>query len=757
MGPLIPARRPRPWAAAGLLLWGTTLCFLPLLNLLAFEFAFFTAIPMTFIAGRRGARLPESATPREVAVGLLRVLGLAALPLLPITLNALRVRNCNYLEGLAFHGLLPGVTAVVAFAWGRVARHLAPRWPMRLFVAGVLLTVVEALHHFWTAPPVDAFHPFVGYFPGSLYDEVIPLNGRLVGARAIDLVWAVAGLCAATALRGASRRALRGLAAIALGAAGYASAEALDLHRDAAHVQAALGGLTETAHFRMRHPADLSPATVAALTTELEFRHAELTTFFGKAPAEPIDVWFYASTPQKKRLMGAGQVRIAKPWQRAVHLQLPDVGDGILAHELAHAFSAEISAAPHHLSLTPYLLPNMGLIEGLATAAAWDDAPLDAHQWTQAMRGLGVDTPLTRLLSPTGFLAANSRAAYTQCGSYVRWLRDTEGPGAVERLYRAGALTEAEAAAQAAAWGAWLDTRTVDADALAIARLRFDRPAIFGKVCAHEIAALRARVDALSGSDPAAALSVVDEMLVHLPDDPETLLLRVTLLYRLGDAASLHAALALATALAARDEIGRVRQARAREWQADILSREGRPEDRERVRALYADLLNAHFDRAWTRRLSVKHAALGAGAWGDRVLALLTRPEDTDPGAADALLAELAALSPGHPVTLYLQGRAAARHGDRPAAIRASQAAVEGGLPHPTLTFEALRLVAACRFDAGDYAAAAEDFAALAERTDLALQSGEADGLRTWARRARFFAANPPPAPPGEAPSAPAN
>lgn len=754
---MIPARRARPWAAACLLVWGAALCFVPLLNLLAFEFAFFTTIPVTFIAGRRGALLPADAALRATAAALARVLGLVALPLVPITLNALRVRNCNYLEGLAFYGLLPGVTAVVAFAWGRAASRVAPRWPMRLFFAGVLLTVIEALHHFWTAPPVDAFHAFVGYFPGSLYDEVIPLDGRLVGARAIDLAWAVAGLCAASALRSAARRGLAFAAAIALGAAGYASAEALDLHRDAAHVQAALGGLTETPNFRMHHPADLSPVAVGALSTELEFRHAELTTFFGKAPAERIDVWFYASTPQKKRLMGAGQVRIAKPWQRAVHLQVPDVGDGILAHELAHAFSAEISAAPHHLSLTPWLLPNMGLIEGLATAAAWDDAPLDAHQWTKAMRGLGVDTPLQRLLSPTGFLAANSRAAYTQCGSYVRWLRDTQGPEAVERLYRAGALAEGEAEAQAAAWGAWLETRSVDADALAIARLRFDRPAIFGKVCAHEIAALRARVDTLSGGAPAAALAVVDEMLVHLPDDPETLLLRVTLLYRLGDAASLQAAEALATALAGREAIGRVRQARAREWQADILAREGRPEDRERVRALYADLLNARFDRAWTRRLSVKHAALGAGAWGDRVLTLLTRPEDAEPGSADALLAEIATLSPSHPVTRYLQGRAAARHGDRAAAIKASLDAVDRGLPHPALTFEALRLTAACRFDAGDYAAAAADFAALAERTDLALQAGEADGLRTWARRARFFAAHPPPSPPGEAPSAPAN
>ena len=734
--------RPVPWkrvvAPAVLLVWGTLLCFVPLLNLLAFEVAFFTTLPVALIAGHRGARAPMEASLRAQLAHLGVTLAIVWLPVLPLTLNMLRVRNCNYLEGLAFYAILPGLTALIAHLWGTACCRVSARWPYRLFLAVLLASVLRGLAQFWFTPAVDVFDPFLGYFPGSLYDEVIPLTGRLCGARGADLAYAVGALALVLGGRSAGRRRLAGLGLTAtLWTGAWLGSDTLLLHRDAARVQAELGGLTETEHYRIHHPANLTARHVALLGLDLEFRFQELSAFFGKAPAEPIDVWFYESTAQKKTLMGAGQVRIAKPWQRAVHLQVPEMGDGILAHELAHAFSAEISASPHHLSLTGLGLPNMGLIEGTAVAAAWDDAPLDAHQWSNAMERLQIAAPLETLLSPTGFLSANSRAAYTQCGSFVRFLRDTEGPSSVEALYRQGQL--ADDAPEFAAWRQFLAARPVDDAALAIARVRFDRPALFGRVCAHEVAALRDRVDQLRGSDPEGALRTLDELLSHVPDDPDAQLTRVALLYRLGAANALDTALSLAGSLAETPGLGLVRQARAREWQADLRFRRARPEDRDAVRATYADLLAQSFDRSWTRRIAVKRLAVDGGAWGEAVLRLLTRPEDGDASAADAAVAEAYRLGPERPVTRYLVGRLAARRGDCDQAILHSTAALAGGLPHPALTLEAARLIAACHFDAGAYAAAAADFEALSKRADLALQAGEADGLAVWGRRARFF------------------
>ena len=191
----------RAWAVV-LVGTGVALCFVPLFNLLGFEFAFVLGIPATLCAGHLGVRAaaerpPWSAWWHAGRAAFLLVL----LPLVPITLNAARVRNCDYLEGLGLYLLLPGLTAWVASGWGVVCGRV--RRGMWVFVALVLATVAVGVARFWWQPPVDAFNPFLSYYPGALYDEVIAVDDRLLVSRLEDLAWAVA-VVAVAAWRAAS-------------------------------------------------------------------------------------------------------------------------------------------------------------------------------------------------------------------------------------------------------------------------------------------------------------------------------------------------------------------------------------------------------------------------------------------------------------------------------------------------------------------------------------------------------------------------
>lgn len=724
----------------------TALCFVPLLNLLAFEFAFALALPVALCAGALGVRAvraaPDAAPWRGWLRAGLRGTALAVLPLLPITLNTVRVRNCDYLEGVAFYLVFPLASVWIAAAWGMVAGRLARRRGVWLFTAGLLGTVAVGLARFWVDPPVDVFNPFLGYYPGSIYDEELHLGARLLWSRAEDLALAVAALgLLGAALQPRRARVLVAAATVALATGAHLLARAQDVHRDAAHVQAALGGLTETEHFRIHHPASWSAADVQLLALDLEFAWSELHAFFEVAPAVPIDAYLYPDVATKKRLMGAARTRIAKPWQRAFHVHGPRVGDAVTIHELAHVFSAEIADAPHHLSLRG-ALPNMGLIEGLAVAATWEGDRLDPHQWSAAMRRIGVAPSLSALLRPDGFLAKNSRAAYTLCGSFMRFYRDLHGQPAMAEAYRTGqfAAVAADFEETVAAWERFLDTQPVSEAALAHARARYDRPAIFGKVCAHEIAALRGRVDRAIGARRLdEALDVNARILRHVPRDVDARLQRVALLLALdrGDEARVAA-----EAVRDDEKAGAVARARAREWLADLEAAAGQ---RDAAREDYEALLAQAFDRDDARRLAVKRAALSAGAAGEAAFVLLTRPAargGAQSGApdAEAEAAAVQALDPAWSIGHYLAGRqrlAKRRHAEGRADL---QAALAAGLPHPALTFEAERLIAASLFDEGRYPAAAAAYEALGARADLEIERGEAEVLRTWARRARFFA-----------------
>lgn len=728
--PVISPLRRAAWRwGVALFALSAALCWVPLFNLLAFEFAFAVGIVATFAAGGlgvRAARTTPDAPWRAWRRAGLYATALLLPPLLPISLNALRVRNCDYFSGLLLYGLLPGLTVWVASAWG-VAAGRTLRRARLAFSLLVLATLLRSLARFWFDPPVDAFHPVFGYYPGAIYDEFIPVGLRLIASRAEDLLAAVA-LLALTTL---PRRRLVPAVAICAALGAHALSQTLDIHRDADHIKAALGGLTTTAHFDVVHPAHWPADAVLDLATDLEFAHHELAAFFGVEPTRTT-AYLYPDRATKKRLMGAGRTRVAKPWQRSLHVHGAHVGQTVLIHELAHVFSASIANGPHHLSLYRGLVPHMPLIEGLAEAATWPTDRLDLHDWSAAMREVGVAPPLTDVLAPTGFYLRNARTAYTLCGSFMRFYGEAYGAEAMHAAYRDGAFPPAAFATLLPQWQRMLDQRALDPRALAHARARFDQPAIFGKVCAHEIAALRVRADRqIRRGDRAAALSTQLEILGHIPRDVRARLARLRLLHALERDAE---AATLAAEITEDASAGAVARRVAAEWQADLAVLAGRP---EAARPQYQAAFEQAFVRAHRRRLAVKLAALDHPA-GPSVLELLLTPA-LDQAAIDARYAAVARTGPSWGVARYLL----ARHNTAkaPAEARAHlDAALRLGLPTPALRLEAQRMLARLAFNEGAYPAARSAYQTLAARTDLALTGAERSGLSRWARRAQFFA-----------------
>lgn len=757
------------WAIC-LALTAGALCLVPLFNLLAFEFALAMTVPVSALGAAAGIRAVAVARsrwrpgPLRGALVLWRIwayaLWLAAplllVPLIPISLNSLRVQNCNYLEGLIFYGVLPGLSLPVAAGWGALAA-LTSRWPRLLFGAAVLASLLVAGAWFWWSPAVDLFHPLVGYYPGALYDEILPLDSRLLWSRLHDLAWVAWGLTLARLLytplgvrlrlradapgRLLSRTPAQALAlcaaTVGLGWL-HLRAVRLDLYRTPTHVQDRLGGAVLTDALHVYYPAQWPMERIGPLVQDLQFVRAELIAFFGFEPSRPVAIYLYADEHQKKRLMGAGRTRIAKPWQYGMHVHNPAVGDEVIMHEMAHVFSADIADGPHHLSLGRYMLPSMGLIEGLAEAATWDGRVLDFHQWTAAMQALELAPPIEDLLQPQGFYAHASRRAYTVCGSFVRHLRDTYGPEIMAEAYRTSDVAGAVGRPLPEIIAKWQQTiadTPLSETALEVARARFNGPSIFGKTCAHEIAALR--VIAGQRQRPEAAKTAAEAILRFIPGDPQARLILIELLYRQGD---LDGAEAMAEALAADERVGLVIQARARERQGDLAAQRGR---RAEAKALYDGVLAHAFDRGQARRVAIKRAALDEGAPGQLVLDLLISVHDLTAAEGRDKVAEILAAAPGWPVARYLEARQRAFADEPLIAARGLRAAVLGGLPHPSLEMEALRLIGVAYFRAARYQEAAEAFFAVARRADLGVEAGERHSLNRWGRRSESFGGLP--------------
>ncbi|MBK7861692.1 MAG: hypothetical protein IPJ65_24365 [Archangiaceae bacterium] len=81
-----------------------------------------------------------------------------------------------------------------------------------------------------------------------------------------------------------------------------------------------LGGRRESEHFVLVHPRGMAKEAVERALRDLEFRHQQVSTFFGAAPPGKVTVWWYPSAAEKQRLVGAEHTQFAKPWRHEVHV-----------------------------------------------------------------------------------------------------------------------------------------------------------------------------------------------------------------------------------------------------------------------------------------------------------------------------------------------------------------------------------------------------------------------------------------------------
>ena len=116
------------------------------------------------------------------------------------TLNALRVRNAIS-AGAGLLLLLPIGTAIYGAGAGVVAGLAFPRRGRLIAFALPVLSVAWALARLYLDPPVFAYDPFGGYFPGPIYDAALRPSSTLFLFRLTNLVWIATPLgCPAAAV-----------------------------------------------------------------------------------------------------------------------------------------------------------------------------------------------------------------------------------------------------------------------------------------------------------------------------------------------------------------------------------------------------------------------------------------------------------------------------------------------------------------------------------------------------------------------------
>ncbi|MFO0676020.1 MAG: hypothetical protein U0169_05765 [Polyangiaceae bacterium] len=639
--------------------------FLPLFGGFGYEHSLATGLVLpliTVVSVAWGvARGTVASTPSlAVLFGIRTAIRFVVLDAFTALLHGARVGFCSPLADFTFFMLSPVPGVVLAGAWGGalgiVLRKTARKrlWAVVLGTAIPLGSALVAFGRFVGSPMIFAFDPFVGFFSGTIYDTVIDGGPALLSFR-VGTTMTVLALVTGSSLVGngnwlARRRSgfssatdvtLRARVAafgtsLALSVGIAMNGVALGHVSTSSSIAKELGGRIEGPRCSVVHAKDVRPELQKLLLADCEADLRSVEAALGARGPERITVFVFPDAATKKRLMGAANTYIAKPWRHEVYVQDAVYPHPVLGHELAHVVAGAFGRGPFRVAGPAWgLLPDPGLIEGVAVFASPHDDELTTREWSRAMLDLGILPPMKSVFS-LAFLGGASPTSYTVAGAFVAFLADTYGVEKVRAWY-GGAPVEGtfgkDLDALDSEFRARLASEPLPEGALAYAKAKFDRPGLFARHCPHVVDAIRGEADGCRDARrPDLALPLYDRGLALEPTNPSLVFGRALVLAR--DEATRAAGEATFRALVADPKSPKTLVDKAEEALADAALLSG---DVDRAKATYLALAAGSLDEAFARTQEVKAKAAEDAAARKAIVARLVGSKERSPDSEVAL------------------------------------------------------------------------------------------------------------------------
>jgi tetratricopeptide (TPR) repeat protein len=713
---------PRNWGLLTTAICLMLIGFLPLFGGPGYEYALACgAVVPTMAALSTSAEFLDAHMPPMTVVlrAVENALWLMAISLVIGMFHGIRLGFCDLFDGIGYLLLGPFPGCMLGSLWGcavpeimRISKQKRWRFVKVLLLCGALpaLSIFVSLIRFYTTPMVFAFDPFFGYFSGTIYDTVIRGLPRLLTYRAGTLLTIVAILGLAgmierhesgkLVIKKLTNRWLAGVT-VSMGVLSlfHTSMGAKMGHWQTTHtIQARLGRRLQSKRCVVIYSATIQESVATLFAKNCDEQVTLVEKYFEIKDFPTITAYLFRDADEKQRWMGAGHTYIAKPWRKEVYIQVQAYPHPVLGHELAHVISGAFARGPFRIGGSLFgIWPNPGLIEGIAVAASPDDEELSPEAWAKAMHELKLLPHLSSIFS-LGFLNHSSSLSYTVAGAFVRWVHSTYGTVILRQWYGGQSLpklTGKSFAQLESDFHNHVKTLTIPENSLAIAKARFDRPAVFGRKCPHEVDKRKqvARHKLFAG-DYLGATQDYDWVLHHSPHDASSILARARCSQRQGD---LPLARKQLEELILSPKMPAVVHLHAEEQLADLDMVEGKL---SQAKEHYLHVQKSVLNEDWLRTLDVKLAGVQSEQALPAIQALLVGEKGHGPDfrRASEELGRWAEKQPTEPLPLYLLARQEYNQGNFDRSSQLLHQALELPMPLLRVHRETARLLvfAAC-------------------------------------------------------------
>lgn len=409
---------------------------LPLTKYFSFEFSVVNSIFISFLFGlltihlfkfKKENEIESSRQSKNIYYYSIIIL---IIPIVIAFINSLFSINCSFIDGMKYYIVIVFPAVIVGAGIASVSNFISNKLSFLIFILIWLLILIIPLFEFYFNPQIYFYNPIFAFYPGTIYDEEILIDIKLISYRIINIIYFLSFLIILKSNKEVLFKIISFFGLIILAIIFYFISPNFGYSTNENRIKKELGNEVITPNFRIIYSSKISKNELQYLILSSEYYYAELENILKEKVSERTTIFLFDNSEQKKILFGSENADVTKPWLGHIYID-QDSYESTLNHELVHIFSGNFGKYP--FKVADKINPVM--IEGLATAIDnnYDGLPID-FLFYQAQKS-NYKINLNNLFEGMNFFGQVSSLSYIASGSFIKFLIEKYGIEKVKLLY----------------------------------------------------------------------------------------------------------------------------------------------------------------------------------------------------------------------------------------------------------------------------------------------------------------------------------
>ncbi len=417
------------------IIFNTILTNFPLTNVFGFEFSVLNSVLLVILSGLYTLSLLQSEKQYKTFLNksLISFCYFLIIPAVISITNDLLTISCSILDGVLFYSFITIPSVVIGSALALLSVFVSNKFRFLIFFSLFFFIITITFFEFYYNPQIYFYNPIYAYFPGTIYDEAIKVDAKLMIYRSLNflffgLIYFVASLVFYK--RTIVTKKLVIYIVLLISTLFLYLSPDFGFSTTQNKLKKILGNRVTTRHFDIYFSPDINKDLVKITALHHEYYYLQLERFYQLKPKEKYISFIFKSADQKKKFFGSENADVAKPWLDETFIVVDNYNTS-LRHEIAHCFAGEFGWSIFKVAKNF----NPALIEGAAVAGAPEYDLNDVHYMASLAYNNGYKVNLNYLFKTFNFFGQTSGLSYIYAGSFCKYLIDTYGITKFKKFY----------------------------------------------------------------------------------------------------------------------------------------------------------------------------------------------------------------------------------------------------------------------------------------------------------------------------------